>query len=66
MDDILSDPREIYMGTFYRDKEMQIPDSTHLGHEDEIENWGEMQCVRGDNHSPWGYHYHFLEVTNRS
>lgn len=64
-DDELSNEHKIYMGSFYRDKEMQIPDSTHLGHVEQ-EDWGALECVRGDNKSPWGYHYHFLKVTGRS
>lgn len=66
-DDILSDPRTIYMGSFYRDKGMNelVPDSTAYGHEYQ-ENWGEIPCVEEVSKGPWGYHYHFTEVTNRS
>lgn len=64
-DDEISNPRTIWMGAFYRDKEMQIPDATQYGHQEQ-ENGEALTCVRESDKSPWGYHYHFLEVTNRS
>lgn len=33
-DDAISNPHKIYMGSFYQDKEMLIPDSTANGHEE--------------------------------
>lgn len=68
MDDIITSPRPIYMGAFFLDKEMTIPDSTatedyrHIEHED----FGAKCCVRESDKSPWGYHYHFIKVTNHS
>ena len=53
------------MGAFYHDKELLHPDSTANGHQ-EAEDFGEKECVRETDKSPWGYHYHFTEVTNRS
>ena len=64
-DDILSNPHTIYRGSFYRDKEMQIPDSTANGHEEQ-EDYGPKECVQGRDKSPWGYHYHFTDVSNHS
>ena len=49
----------------YRDKEMLIPDSTANGHE-EREDYGPKKCVRVNDKSPLGYHYHFKDVSNRS
>lgn len=71
-DDTLEGPFTIYMGSFYRNGELDSPDSTHLGHEsmsvyDEV-----VTCVRYDgpggdySKEPWGYHYHFAEVSNHS
>lgn len=65
LDDAISNPHKIYMGAFYHDKELLHPDSTANGHE-EAEDFGEKECVRETDKSPWGYHYHFTEVTNRS
>lgn len=65
LDDAISNPHKIYMGAFYHDKELLHPDSTANGHE-EAEDFGEKECVREVDKSPWGYHYHFTEVTNRS
>ena len=53
------------VGAFYHDKELLHPDSTANGHE-EAEDFGEKECVREADKSPWGYHYHFTEITNRS
>ena len=64
-DDILSNPHKIYRGSFYRDKEMQFPDATANGHE-ELEDYGPKECVRENDKSPWGYHYHFTNVSNHS
>lgn len=69
MDDIIdwANPKKIYLGSFYRqDGTLIIPDATGGGHEF-VEDWGPNPCVRGDaSKSPWGYHYHFLEVKNNS
>lgn len=43
-DDILSNPYKIYMGSFYRDKEMKNSDATANGHEEQ-ENYGPKECV---------------------
>lgn len=64
-DDGISNPHKIYMGSFYQDKEMLIPDSTANGHEEQ-EDYGPKKCVQEDSKSPWGYHYHFKEVSNHS
>lgn len=64
-DDEISNPHTIYRGSFYRDKEMQVPDSTANGHEEQ-EDYGPMKCVQEVSKSPWGYHYHFIDVSNRS
>lgn len=66
-DDILDNPRTIYMGSFYRKDGTEIqPDATGGGHEF-IEDFGENPCVEGNkSKSPWGYHYHFIEVANNS
>lgn len=64
-DDKLQKPHLIYMGAFYHDKEMTQPDSTANGHK-ELEDYGPKECVRETDKSPWGYHYHFKEYTNRS
>ena len=64
-DDILSNPHKIYMGSFYRDKEMKEPDATASGHL-EWEDYGPKECVRENDKSPWGYHYHFTNVSNHS
>ncbi len=53
------------MGAFYHDKEMTQPDSTANGHK-ELEDYGPKECVRETDKSPWGYHYHFKEYSNRS
>ena len=53
------------MGSFYRDKEMQFPDATANGHEEQ-EDYGPKECVRENDKSPWGYHYHFTNVSNHS
>lgn len=64
-DDIIQNPHLIYRGSFYHDKAMTQPDAMANGHE-EFEDYGPKECVRGDNKSPWGYHYHFKEYTNHS
>lgn len=66
-DDELSDPQTIYMGSFYRKDGTEIkPDATGGGHEFE-DSFGPLDCVRGDAaKSPWGYHYHFMQVANNS
>ena len=64
-DDILSNPHKIYRGSFYRDKEMKEPDATANGHEEQ-EDYGPKECVRENDKSPWGYHYHFTDVSNHS
>lgn len=64
-DDTIFDPHKIYMGAFYRDKELTQPDSTQNGHQEQ-EDYGAKECVREIDKSPWGYHYHFIDVTNHS
>lgn len=61
----LESEHPIYFGSFYWDKELTKPDATANGHE-EYPDWEWKECVQFENHSPWGYHYHFKEVTNRS
>ena len=53
------------MGAFCHDKYMTQPDSTANGHI-ELEDYGLKKCERETDKSPWGYHYHFKEYTNRS
>ncbi len=65
LDDVLDNEHTVYMGSFFHDKAHQIPDATQNGHEEQ-ENWGALECVRKDSKSPWGYHYHFISVTNQS
>lgn len=67
-DDELSNPHTIYMGSFYYyDKDGQLqPDSTAYGHQEEPEDLGPLKCVQKMNKMPYGFHYHFTEVTNRS
>lgn len=64
-DDIISNPHTIYMGSFYRDKELTMPDSTAHGHQEQID-FGPKECVQEGNKSPWGYHYHFIKVSDHS
>lgn len=69
-DDRLEGPYTIYEGAFYKNGELDKPDSTHLGHESEEVFDEVVTCVRGDedggSKSPWGYHYHFAQVSNFS
>ncbi|MFC0700197.1 hypothetical protein [Anaerostipes butyraticus] len=64
-DDIIQNPHLIYMGSFYHDKAMTQPDATANGHL-ELEDYGPKECVKENDKSPWGYHYHFKEYTNHS
>lgn len=65
LDDNLSKPHTIYMGAFYWDKELTMPDSTAHGHVEQ-EDFGPKRCVREDDKSPRGYHYHFKKVSGHS